>query len=102
MAGGNGGRDRERRFEHLDGIIGGLLEHATLTDKRMEALREAQQETDASVKGLVAAIRDLSDRIPPGEPAMNAPAQTEKGLLKPAPPRERGSTSRCRKHAKAI
>jgi len=36
-----------------------------LVDRRIEALREAQSETNASVKDLVGAIRDLIDRIRP-------------------------------------
>jgi len=45
--------------------IQGLTEHAELVDRRIEALREAQSETNADVKDLVGAIRDLIDRIPP-------------------------------------
>jgi hypothetical protein len=43
----------------------GLVAHAESVDRRIEALREAQSETNARVKDLVGAIRDLIDRIPP-------------------------------------
>lgn len=72
MAESDGHFDAERRFELLEEMIRGLIEHATLTDKEIEKLwqaaeklRQSQQETNASVQSLVGAIRDLIDRIPP-------------------------------------
>jgi hypothetical protein len=49
----------------LDHIVSGLVTHAEMTDKRIDALREAQQQTNDSVLNLVGAIRDVIDRIPP-------------------------------------
>jgi len=55
----------ERQLEKLGEISSGLITHAELTDARIEKLREAQRDTNASVQSLVGAIRDLIDRIPP-------------------------------------
>lgn len=55
----------ERQLEKLGEISSGLITHAGITDQRIEHLREAQRETNASVQSLVGAIRDLIDRIPP-------------------------------------
>lgn len=65
MADENGHYDWQERLDRMDEIIGGLVTHAEMTDKRIEALREAQQQTNESVLNLVGAIRDLIDRIPP-------------------------------------
>ena len=69
MADNNGSSSRldriERQLEKLGEISSGLITHAELTDRRIEQLREAQSETNASVQSLVGAIRDLIDRIPP-------------------------------------
>lgn len=46
-------------------ILSGLIEHAAITDERIETLRQTQLDTNASVKSLVGAIRELIDRIPP-------------------------------------
>ena len=45
--------------------LSGLIDHAAMTDERIEALRQVQLETNASVRSLVGAIRGLIDRIPP-------------------------------------
>jgi hypothetical protein len=68
MANGNGGDGWEKHLaEHrlIWEAIQGLTDHAELVDKRIEALREVQIQTNAGVKDLVGAIRDLIDRIPP-------------------------------------
>ncbi len=68
MAEGNGDHSWERHLAEHQRIweaVRGLVEHAELTDKRIEALRQAQLQTNDSVQGLIGAIRDLIDRIPP-------------------------------------
>ena len=64
--------DYASRFERLEKLaaahseqIGGLIEHAAMTDQRIELLRQSQLDANANVKSLVAAIRELVDRIPP-------------------------------------
>lgn len=70
-AGGDNG-DYSSRFDRLEKIVADLLKHARLVDRQLdsherqlEVLRGAQVETNAAVKSLVGAIRDLIDRIPP-------------------------------------
>jgi hypothetical protein len=65
MADANGPYDWQERLHRLDHIVSGLVTHAEMTDKRIDALREAQQQTNDSVLNLVGAIRDVMDRIPP-------------------------------------
>jgi hypothetical protein len=65
VANENGHYDWKERLDRMDEVIHGLVTHAEMTDKRIEALREAQQQTNDSVLNLVGAIRDLIDRIPP-------------------------------------
>ena len=55
----------ERMVEQHNQQIAGLIDHAHLVNQQIEKLRGAQLETSAAVKGLVGAIRDLIDRIPP-------------------------------------
>ena len=68
MAEGKGEYGWEKHFsEHQRTweAIRSLTNHAKLADRRIAALHQAQSETNASVKDLVSAIRDLIDRIPP-------------------------------------
>ena len=52
------GRSISPSTSAISEAIRGLTEHAELVDRRIEALREAQSETNAGVKDLVGAIRD--------------------------------------------
>jgi hypothetical protein len=72
MANRNGDNNIERRFEQLGELVRGLIKHAESTEKQletiglnMEKLRESHVATLNSVQGLVGAIRELIDRIPP-------------------------------------
>lgn len=51
-------------------IVDGLIEHAELTDKRIEQLRVTQHNTNESVQALASAILDLIERITSGKSAM--------------------------------
>ncbi len=68
MPEGNGDQSWEKHLAEHQRIweaIQGLVEHAALTDRRIELLRESQLAASASVQSLVGAIRELIDRIPP-------------------------------------
>ena len=68
MPEGNGDYGWDKHMEehrHIWETLSGLLDHAKMTDERIEKLRQAQLDTNQSVKSLVNAIRDLIDRIPP-------------------------------------
>jgi hypothetical protein len=68
MPDGNGEHGWDKHLcehQHLWQMLRGLTEHAQMNDKRIEALRESQMETNASVQGLIGALRELIDRIPP-------------------------------------
>jgi uncharacterized coiled-coil DUF342 family protein len=66
MAEGNGSPPNwETRMARMEEIVAGLVEHAAMTNDRIEELRLSQRETNASVQNLVGTIRDLIDRIPP-------------------------------------
>ncbi len=66
MAEGNGNTPSwETRMARMEEMLAGLIEHAGMTDERIEELRLSQRQTNASVQNLVGAIRDLIDRIPP-------------------------------------
>jgi hypothetical protein len=43
----------------------GLAEHAERTDSRIEALAEAQRQTDERLNALIAVIDDIVRRTPP-------------------------------------
>jgi hypothetical protein len=65
-ANGSSRLDRiEKQLEISVKVVHGLVNHAEYTDKQIEALRQSQLDTNASVGNLVGAIRDLIDRIPP-------------------------------------
>lgn len=70
MAEENG--DYLSRFERLERLnaqhtqqIGELISHGEALDRRIEILRESQLETNTQIKGLLGALRDLIERIPP-------------------------------------
>jgi hypothetical protein len=68
MPDGNGASrlDRiEKQLEKLGEIIGGLVEHAALSDRRFDRLEGIVSENNERTVSLVGAMRDLIDRIPP-------------------------------------
>lgn len=65
MAETNGSHDSEKQHDRIWEVLTGLIDHAEMTDKRIEQLRQSQSETNVAVKDLTSAIRDLIDRIPP-------------------------------------
>jgi hypothetical protein len=69
MPDGNGASrlDRiEKQLEKLGEIIGGLVEHAALSDRRFDRLEGIVSENNERIVSLVGAMRDLIGRIPTG------------------------------------
>jgi hypothetical protein len=68
----NGNQDCSQRLSRIEDIAQSLLESARLnldehkkTWRAIDALRQAQLETNEGIANLVGAIRDLIGRIPP-------------------------------------
>jgi hypothetical protein len=69
MADGNGASrlDRiEKQLEKLSEIVGGLIEHAALSDRRFDRLEGIVRENYDRIVSLVGAMRDLIDPHPAG------------------------------------
>jgi hypothetical protein len=68
MPDGNGASrlDRiEKQIEKLGEVVGGLVEHAGLSNQRFDRLEGIVRENNERLGSLVSAIRDLVDRISP-------------------------------------